>query len=141
MDVTPQAVSKWENDISCPDITALPKLADYFGVSVDELLRGEASPPAAAHNQYAVGDLKGKALRIFVNSHNGKEVNISIPLTVFRLGKAFRPKMNFSGNQAASDAVQNIDFDSIIKMAEDGALGKLMEITTADGDLVEIYIE
>lgn len=36
--VTAQAVSKWENDQSCPDITTLPKLADLFGVSVDELL-------------------------------------------------------------------------------------------------------
>ena len=36
--VSAQAVSKWENDISCPDITLLPLLADLFGVSVDELL-------------------------------------------------------------------------------------------------------
>ncbi len=36
--VSAQAVSKWENDISCPDITLLPLLADLFDVSVDELL-------------------------------------------------------------------------------------------------------
>jgi transcriptional regulator with XRE-family HTH domain/predicted membrane protein len=36
--VSAQAVSKWENDISCPDITLLPLLADLFGVTVDELL-------------------------------------------------------------------------------------------------------
>jgi len=36
--VTAQAVSKWENDQSCPDITILPKLADLFGISTDELL-------------------------------------------------------------------------------------------------------
>lgn len=36
--VSAQAVSKWENDISCPDITLLPLLGDLFGVSVDELL-------------------------------------------------------------------------------------------------------
>lgn len=36
--VSAQAVSKWENDISCPDITLLPLLAELFGVSVDELL-------------------------------------------------------------------------------------------------------
>lgn len=39
--VTAQAVSKWENDQSCPDIATLPKLADLFGVSVDELLGRE----------------------------------------------------------------------------------------------------
>ena len=36
--VTPQAVSKWENDQSCPDITTLPQLADIFGITTDELL-------------------------------------------------------------------------------------------------------
>lgn len=36
--VTAQAVSKWENDQACPDITMLPKLAEIFGVTTDELL-------------------------------------------------------------------------------------------------------
>lgn len=32
-----QAVSKWENNIALPDITLAPILANYFGVSMDEL--------------------------------------------------------------------------------------------------------
>ena len=40
--VTAQAVSKWENDQSCPDINMLPKLSQIFGISTDELL-GNAS--------------------------------------------------------------------------------------------------
>lgn len=39
--VTAQAVSKWENDQSCPDITSLPKLAEIFGTTVDALLGRE----------------------------------------------------------------------------------------------------
>ena len=35
--VTCQAVSKWETGASDPDIALLPKLAGYFGVSIDEL--------------------------------------------------------------------------------------------------------
>ena len=35
--VGPQAVSKWENAVSMPDITTLPLLAEVFGVSIDEL--------------------------------------------------------------------------------------------------------
>lgn len=38
MGVSAQAVSKWENNLSCPDISVLPDLADVFGISVDELL-------------------------------------------------------------------------------------------------------
>ena len=36
--ITAQAVSKWENDQSCPDISVLPKLAEIFGITTDELL-------------------------------------------------------------------------------------------------------
>ncbi len=36
--VSPQAVSKWENENGLPDVTQLIPLADYFGVTVDELL-------------------------------------------------------------------------------------------------------
>lgn len=43
MGVSSQAVSKWENDLSCPDIALLSKLADYFGITIDKLLRGENS--------------------------------------------------------------------------------------------------
>ena len=36
--VTNQAVSKWESAQCCPDIQLLPLIADYFGVSIDELM-------------------------------------------------------------------------------------------------------
>ena len=36
--VSKQAVSKWENDVSYPDITLLPRLALALHTSVDELL-------------------------------------------------------------------------------------------------------
>ena len=39
MNVTDKAVSKWERDISCPDINSIPKLAGIFNVSVDELMQ------------------------------------------------------------------------------------------------------
>ena len=42
--VTAQAVSKWENDQSCPDIGMLPKLAEIFGITTDELLGYKTEP-------------------------------------------------------------------------------------------------
>ena len=36
-----QAVSKWENELSSPDLSALPLLADLFGVSIDTLFGRE----------------------------------------------------------------------------------------------------
>ena len=35
--IGPQSVSKWENAVAMPDISALPLLAEVFGVSIDEL--------------------------------------------------------------------------------------------------------
>ena len=46
--VTAQAVSKWENDQSCPDITILPKLAEIFGTTTDALLGVAQSEPQQA---------------------------------------------------------------------------------------------
>lgn len=39
MGVTDKAVSKWERDLSFPDINSIPKLAEVFEVSVDELMQ------------------------------------------------------------------------------------------------------
>ena len=38
MSVTDKAVSKWERDLSFPDINSIPKLAEIFEVSVDDLM-------------------------------------------------------------------------------------------------------
>ena len=38
MGVSPQAVSRWETGATCPDISALPQLAEIFNITVDELL-------------------------------------------------------------------------------------------------------
>lgn len=50
LNVTNQAVSKWEADQCCPDVLLLPLIADIFEVSLDELFgrekKKEAAPPA-----------------------------------------------------------------------------------------------
>ncbi len=58
LDVTNQAVSKWESETCCPDITLLPRLADVFGVTIDALFGREAEPqePRKAQNPF---DLSG----------------------------------------------------------------------------------
>ncbi len=44
MHVTDKAVSKWERNLSCPDVKTIPQLAQILGVSVEELMT--ASAPA-----------------------------------------------------------------------------------------------
>lgn len=43
MGVTDKAVSKWERDISFPDVSSIPKLAEILEVSVDELMQVKAA--------------------------------------------------------------------------------------------------
>ena len=35
--VSAQSISKWENEVSMPDITLLPSIAEIFGITIDEL--------------------------------------------------------------------------------------------------------
>lgn len=48
MGVTDKAVSKWERDLSIPDVASLPKLAEELGVSVDELLQAKSAAQEGA---------------------------------------------------------------------------------------------
>lgn len=40
LDVSRQSISKWENDKAYPEMTRLLFMSDYFGVSLDYLMRG-----------------------------------------------------------------------------------------------------
>ena len=56
LDISRQSVSKWETDASIPELDKLLKLSELFGVTLDELVRGEDTPrsePAAAEAQNA----------------------------------------------------------------------------------------
>ncbi len=45
MGVTDKAVSKWERDLSFPDVSSLPRLAEELGITVDELLEAREERP------------------------------------------------------------------------------------------------
>ncbi len=45
--LTYQAISKWENGLSCPDVQLLPQIADIFNVSIDALFGRESPAPVA----------------------------------------------------------------------------------------------
>ena len=49
--VTNQAVSKWESDICCPDVMLLPKLAEIFEISLDELFGRQVPKQEASASQ------------------------------------------------------------------------------------------
>jgi len=138
MGVSTQAVSKWENDLSCPDITLLPRLSDYFGITIDKLLRGDSSNAVQVVSESERRDFNKMLLKIFVNSANGDIVKVNLPLSLVKVGLEIGMQLpEISGN----DALKNIDFGAILLAAERGVIGKLVEVKSAAGDVVEIVIE
>ena len=141
LDVSPQAVSKWENDQTCPDISLLPRLAQLLGVSVDELLSGKKEnlpqtvqilPPEERK------DLKDMMLRIVVDSADGDHVRVNIPVALVQVALEMGMEMpQVSGNAA----LKNIDLAQIMELVRQGAVGNLIEVDSSDGDIVRIYVE
>ncbi len=139
MEVSAQAVSKWENDQSCPDITALPKLAKLLGLSLDALLSGEEEPPAVRvlppEKRKSIQELM---LRIVVDSSDGDKVRVNLPMALVQVAVDMgmeMPQMN--GNAA----LKGIDLEQILNLVKQGAVGNLVEVESADGDTVRIFVE
>ena len=139
--VSAQAVSKWENDQTCPDISLLPKLAELLEVSVDELLSGKKEelvttvkvlPPEERK------DIKELLLRIVVDSADGDRVRVNLPMALVQVALEMGMEMpQISGN----GALKNVDLAQILAMVQQGAIGNLVEVESSDGDVVRIFVE
>lgn len=136
--VSAQAVSKWENDISCPDIMMLPQLADYFGTSLDELMRGRRQEEVRIVPQGERKDLDNMLLKIVVDSENGDRVRVNLPMQLVKVGLEIGLQLpEVTGN----DALKGIDFEKVFRLVEQGVIGRLVEVDSSDGTHVEIVVE
>ena len=139
--VSPQAVSKWEYDQTCPDISLLPKLAELLEVSVDELLSGkkmELEQTAKVLPPEERKDIKEMMLRIVVDSADGDRVRVNLPMALVQVAMEMGMEMpQVSGNAA----LKNIDLSQILAMVQQGAIGNLVEVESSDGDVVRIFVE
>lgn len=139
--VTPQAVSKWENDQTCPDITLLPQLAQILEVSVDELLSGKApqeEPPVKVLPVEQRKDWQDMVLRIVVDSADGDKVRVNLPLALVEAAIDMGADMS---QVTGSDALKGIDLSKILELVRRGSVGNLVEVDSADGDIVRIFVE
>ena len=211
LNVSPQAVSKWENDINYPDISLLPDLARFLGVSVDELLSGASASaqesasvqesaaeksaaevvavaadepaeiveePVEQDNQgiatqssgFSFGKLFGKSmikvekndeadgskkkgvrlgngsakhgLHLYVVSDDGDVVDMCVPLGLakFVLNSGIQVSGSYL-NQETQEQLSNINLDALMDAAKTGESGTLVDITSADGDVVKIWFD
>ena len=138
--VSPQAVSKWENAQTCPDISLLPLLAKILGVSVDELLTGkkEEAPAVRMLPENERKDIGAMMLRIVATSANGDVARVNLPLAIIEVAMDSGLNLSqFSGNEA----LKNIDLSRIMNMVRQGAIGNLVEVAGADGDRAQVFVE
>ena len=140
LDISSQAVSKWENDASCPDITLLPQLCRVLGVTTDDLLTGKNNEVRMVTTEERK-PFDQLTMRIRVNSSAGDKVRVNLPMTMVKvcmeIGVDILP--NMSGDQA--EMFRNLDTAKLVQMVELGMIGKLVEVESACGDTVEIVVE
>ncbi len=135
--VSAQAVSKWENDLTAPDIGLLPMLASFFGISCDELLGvGRAEVQAV---EPGLIDISKMLFRLKVISAQGDKVNINLPLSIAEVFLKSGTIKGVSGE--ANDLLSKIDFRQLISLVKLGTVGKLIDIQSAEGDIVEGWVE
>ena len=59
-----KAVSKWERELSCPDIGSIPKLAEILGVSVEELMQTPKAAGVSAGKVAEIMEIAPKAVAV-----------------------------------------------------------------------------
>ncbi len=136
LNVSPQAVSKWEKDVSFPDVTLLTTIAEIFDTSVDYLLGHEKHPTVDVASK-TKKDMDRMVFRINVLSSDGDKVKVNLPLPLVKvaLDMGVTPKVD------GKDVLKDIDINKIMALVEQGVIGKIVEIETKDGDFVEIVVE
>ncbi len=138
--VSAQAVSKWENDLSCPDIMLIPQIASIFDITTDELLTGKSPEKEEVKETVRIqpsADISKLKLRIQVLHPSKKPVNISLPLLLVK--KIARIGNGISGI-VGSDALTGDQMDQILSLVDNGIQGEILNIVAEDDTNVIIEI-
>jgi len=137
--VTPQAVSKWENDLSCPDIMLLPLIADLYETTTDELLSRESIPVAAVVPKEKRKSIDDMIFHVHVKD-GGDRVNINLPLALIKMfaNSGMLSAININGGKG--EMLSNIDWNALIALAENGVIGRLVEIEDSNGAIVVVEV-
>lgn len=140
--VSAQAVSKWENDISCPDISLLPNLAKVLNMTTDELLTGKKDEVkfVPIEQRKPIDELV-----LYINAHSaaGDKVKVTLPIPLVKVtmevGFNIVPQMDDMEFMRGQDWTGILN--QVMDMVERGLIGKILEMESAAGDTVEIVVK
>lgn len=139
LNVTAQAVSKWENGNSCPDIQLLPKISEILKISIDELLTGSESAfePQPEKKKNPDIDISKLKLRIRVLKPDAKPVNVTFPIAMV---KKFAKVGNGISGIMGNSSIDGVKMDEILQLVEEGVTGEVLNVVTEDDTNVIIEI-
>lgn len=83
-------------------------------------------------------DIMNKMLKVRVNSHDGDVVNVNLPV------KFIKTMLKTVGKIPINTEVkgmENIDLNLIAEAIDNGIVGKIVDVKSANGDIVEVTIE
>lgn len=140
LNVSPQAVSKWENGDSVPGIDLLLPLSELLGCSVDELLGREKEKVVFTEPQEDPVDLSNLFLRIQIitTDEDHAKINVNLPLQLLEL--IMDKNGHLSIDLGKNPAIKDIDFRNLVSLVEKGALGNLVDIEAEDAK-IKIFAE
>ncbi len=136
LSISPQAISKWESDLTSPDLDTIVKLANLFNMSTDELLGNKKTSTEFIPNQ-TKKDIRKMMFKIIVRDSDGDNVNINLPLGAVKILAKSKAGSFVLNNKE----LEGVDFDALIELVESGVVGELVSIDSKDGDKVIIKFE
>ena len=132
MNVTAQAVSKWENGLTCPDLDSVARLAGFLGVTVEQLIHGDAAVPAV---QVVETPRVGKrVLCIRVQVKDPATTNVTVRFPVELILKAYEMGCLES---LVGDGAPFVE--QAIEMIRQGTVGSLVDVE-AEETVVKIEV-
>ncbi len=130
LNISPQAVSKWENDINLPDIGLLNEISEILEVTIDELLGKISKTKADVSEQKSIDKMM---LKIKFNDRNTK-MNINIPVIVIKT--SLELGLELPKIKGSNEALSSIDFKYLFSLIEKGIIGELINIDLEDTKIV-----
>lgn len=138
--VSSQAVSKWETDASCPDISLLPRLCRILGITADELLTGEKNEVRFVPTEQRK-PMEDLIFRVRCETAEGDKIRVNLPMILMKLALEIGADVMPHMGGESGEMMKNIDMAKVVLMVEKGLVGKLVEMESADGDRVEVVVE
>lgn len=82
--------------------------------------------------------LSKRLIRIVVDSKEGENVRVNIPLSLAKIGLDLGSQLNIDGQKLN---LQGIDLDKILDQIDEDTHGELLTVDSENGDHVRIFID